>query len=201
MISIADAVELWQPPPDKTNAKVKANKHATAASNGQWLSLYEWLDTADFSQSWKIKSGNYIQHFIKEGLVQGLSGISIIDLKSVSIKNGNNKEPDLCLEIMQNPTIHYREIKTNTNLDTEKRPATMEKITAITNALRLIYPKHRVISGLFCPCWLESDGIVEGFNDFIGLVGYEPISITEHRQLGIDLGIKIRVVRDEAGQK
>ena len=47
-----------------------------------------------------------------------------------------------------NKVVYYRELKSNLELDTEKLPATYEKIKKITKYLRNEYPTYRIDSSL-----------------------------------------------------
>jgi len=63
-------------------------------------------------------------------------GVQVINEK------GTKKDMDLVWEDKENKTIYYRELKANIELDTEKLPATINKINEINNEYLLNKPEY-----------------------------------------------------------
>ena len=63
-------------------------------------------------------------------------GVQVINEK------GTKKDMDLVWEDKENKTIYYRELKANIELDTEKLPATINKINGISNEYLLNKPEY-----------------------------------------------------------
>lgn len=185
--SVLKIAEDWSPnPPDK--------KDIVSIKGNNYTALYWWLRTNDLPHSDKIRSGNLIQGFIK-GLVES-SPLKAELIKDNMIKTPTSKKKEADVLFKLNVRIYYREIKTNTNLDSEKSPATLEKIAAIRDGLKNLYPNIDIDEGFLCPAWLDSDPKkgIEGLNDFIALLGYDNLSFADFDNLGIALGSKIRAV-------
>lgn len=194
-----DVLVSWNP----TVSKKKEHK---SSSDGRFYSLKEWLGTVDLPHQTHIRSGILMQSFIKDLIIGSPLNARLILDDMIKILGGQKKEADLLfsLPIATSPppsqsmqgsyvdTIVYREIKGNINLDSEKRPATTDKIRAITAGLKVRYPNTKIVGGFLCPAWMETDGDVEGLNDFLVLLGYDVLSYEEYLDLGLKLGQKIR---------
>jgi len=185
---IIDVVKLWIPTLPVTIKKIKIPK------NGKYPALYEWLNTADFNHSNKIKSGHYMQAFILELIINAPNTAIVIPLKYITISNGESKEMDILFQI--GTVIYYREVKCNLNLDSEKMPATFNKIYQISEALSKIYTQ-KIDAGCLQPVWLTSEKNIEGFNNFISILGYDNLTIEEYSEIGNLLG---KIIKTSLGQ-
>jgi len=65
-----------------------------------------------------------------------------------NVINGKSKDIDLLFINKETKTIHYRELKSNIELDTEKLPATYNKIVKINEYVKKEYPNYEVDSRL-----------------------------------------------------
>ena len=65
-----------------------------------------------------------------------------------NVINGKSKDIDLLFKNKKTKTIHYRELKSNIELDTEKLPATYNKIVKINEYVKREYPDYDVDSRL-----------------------------------------------------
>ncbi len=178
ILSICDG---WELPQRKQNKILKIK-------GKNYNALYHWLNTADLSQSDKIKSGHDIENFIKYLVKNSPYQAEIFTDYIIETLNGC-READLLFKI--DNTIHYREIKGNVNLDSEKKKANFDKINSINCALKAKYPNMNIDSKFLCVPWFESDQNIEGFNDFIKLLGFFS-SFEEFVALGEKIGNKIR---------
>lgn len=181
---------------------VSKKKEHKPSSDGRFYSLKEWLGTTDLSHQTHIRSGILMQSFIKDLIIGSPLGARLILDDMIKIIGGQKKEADLLFLLPGRAVsatqaaipevLIYREVKGNINLDSEKRPATNDKIRAITAGLHVRYPNAKVVGGFLCPAWMETEGDVEGLNDFLVLLGYDVLSYEEYLDLGLKLGQKIR---------
>jgi hypothetical protein len=175
----------WKPRDVKKKVIPKWNNKV----EGNFNSLHKWLDLPNLTQQENIICGYLIQDFMND-LVSNSNVANQINLEVISLgKRKGRKQIDLLFSINKN--IYYREIKTNTNLDSEKRPATYNKIQAITEALNKAYPNYSLDGKMTCPAWLNSSNEIEGYNDFITLIGHDKLSLDEFVNLGKELGTTI----------
>jgi len=69
------------------------------------------------------------------------------------------KDIDILFKDNKTNTIYYRELKANIELDTEKLPATSEKVTLLSKHLKQTYPNHDLDFGVLCLSVYEKDNI------------------------------------------
>jgi hypothetical protein len=62
----------------------------------------------------------------------------------------------------------------------------------ITAALQQDNPDAIVDGKFLCPTRLESDGIIEGLNDFLDLLEYSKLSVEDFDTMGVKMGEKVR---------
>jgi hypothetical protein len=179
--SVSDVIQDWIPktPKPKKNPVRKGNN---------FTALYLWLGIPDGDASQKSTSGNMVEDFIKKLVMCSYKNPRLLTEKKIKTADGSKRQVDL--QFLLNGTLHYREIKGNVNLDTEKMKGTLIKIDAITIALNEKY--QSVDAGILCPAWLDS-GVkntahIEGFNDFIDLLGYTRLSVSYFDALGLRIG-------------
>tara|TARA_R100001510_G_C7652026_1_gene209838 strand:- start:1259 stop:1867 length:609 start_codon:yes stop_codon:yes gene_type:complete len=74
---------------------------------------------------------------------------------------GMKKKKDVDLLFKNNKTnvIYYRELKANIELDTEKLPATSDKVKLLSKHLKQTYPNHELDFGVLCLSIYEKDNI------------------------------------------
>jgi len=176
----------------------KKEKNIVPSKGNNYTALYWWLDTADFSHSLKVRSGYCIENYIRDLVVSSPLNYSLLGTGRLKISNNKNKQAD-CLFGTKNSlgvitSVFYREIKANVNLDTEKDIANKEKILEISKTLTNFYPGISINPGLLCPSHLDSTPSknIEGFNDFISLIGYDTITFSKYQNIGQILGKTIR---------
>ena len=91
------------------------------------------------SQSDCIKIGHGVEKVILE-LIAALT-----KLESIKQKNEKGKkERDHLFENKEDKIIHYAELKSNLNLDTEKSKSTSQKCLDIEQELKEMYPEHTI---------------------------------------------------------
>lgn len=77
--------------------------------------------------------------------------------KLVGMKN--KKDVDILFKNNKTNTIYYRELKANIELDTEKLPATSEKVKLLSKHLKQTYPNHDLDFGVLCLSVYEKNNI------------------------------------------
>jgi hypothetical protein len=102
-------------------------------------------------QSLSIKMGKIGEEIIKKIIIETphleLLGCGVQCIDNVS---GKNKDLDLIWVDNNTNTIHYREVKGNLELDTEKLPATIQKmIEILTNYISTKYPGYNTDVAVF----------------------------------------------------
>jgi hypothetical protein len=172
------------------NFSLPPKRKHKVSSNGNFYAQYLWLDTSELDQSDKIRSGIIIHQYIKWLVENSPAKAEVIRDDMVKVSSSQKREADLLFKL--NNKIYYREIKGNVNLDSEKGPANLAKIADVANGLHVRYPDSEVDSGFLCPAWLNSENDVEGFNDFISILGYPVLSIEEFAALGKSLGKRLK---------
>lgn len=167
-------------------------KKQVAVRDGRFTAMCDWLGTRDLSHQDHIRSGNLMENFMRN-IVRDSGTAELIE--DVTVRT---HVADLLFKLINptNPaeyTIVYREIKGNVNLDSEKWKANAAKILDVDAGLRKRYGvNQKVDSGFLCPSWMVGLDTVEGFNDFIGILGYEELTYDEFAALGLEIGLKVR---------
>lgn len=182
--NISSVAKSWSPVASKAKKQV-------AVKEGRFAAMCDWLGTRDLSHQNHIRSGNLMEGFMKDIVRE--SGVAEL-IEDVVVKS---HVADLLFKLSNGATppeykIVYREIKGNVNLDSEKWKANASKIADIDAGLRKRYPSQEVDSGFFCPSWIEGLDTVEGFNEFITMLGYEELTYDEFVALGREIGNKVR---------
>jgi hypothetical protein len=118
-----------------------------------------------------IKLGRNFEKWFKY-LVGETDGFDLLsDGLTNGIVAGKKKDVDFIFKNESTKTIYYRELKSNTELDTEKLPATIEKIKNISTYLNNMYSDYKVDCGLLT--WSvysrdmlpANDGRLKAFSD------------------------------------
>ena len=101
-------------------------------------SSFSYLIDLDISQSDSIKLGLALESITRDIITKYTK---LIDIKQKNLKDV--RERDHVFFDGKN-TVYYAEIKTNLNLDTEKRKSTTQKCIDIHSSLCLEFPNHEV---------------------------------------------------------
>ena len=102
-------------------------------------------------QSLSIKMGRIGEIMIKI-IITGSDNLELLTcgVQCIDPKTGKNKDLDLIWIDKSTKTIYYREVKGNIELDTEKLPATIDKIDEIINThISPNYPDYTIDIGVF----------------------------------------------------
>lgn len=107
------------------------------------------------TQSLYIKVGKNFEKWFK--FIAKDSGMEILpDGVIENVIGGKSKDIDLIFMDKRHKVIYYRELKSNLDLDTEKLPATYEKITKISKYLQNEYEGYEINSSLLTWAAYES---------------------------------------------
>lgn len=111
------------------------------------------LLTRKVSQSTNIRLGNELEAILN---LYATAHVNAEDLRPKKVKKGEHQ-----LDWLRRFTsaIVYGEFKSNINLDTEKRKATIEKVTAVGNNLVKAYPTENIQPFLVSLRYLRNDDI------------------------------------------
>lgn len=98
-----------------------------------------------------IQIGNKLEEFWNKVISDMKGCVNLIE-KNNKVQVGNKKRQiDHLFESMPNTYLYYLESKCNLDFDTEKKPASNDKIIAVCEALSKLHDKE-VRSGYFVPC-------------------------------------------------
>ena len=190
-------------------AILEANRIKSTVKMTQTGSLKHFLWGSEKSeQSTVIKFGRVFEKMIQEQIATtpkfklGLNGVQSI--------TGQTKKKDIDLLFIDDATktIFYRELKANIDLDTEKLPATTDKISVIETHLAKKYPGFSINSGILCmtvysksllPTRLErkvksysNAGVTVEFAKEIFTILDLDISEQEYKSFGLEVGTILR---------
>ncbi len=142
---------------DKWRSIIKKNKYIVKTKSDKKkdpLSL-SFLVGIPMSHSDAVKLGYAVEDIIRDMVIDLNS-----DIKNIKTHNSKGKkERDLLFENPVTKQIFYAEVKSNLNLDTEKKIATREKCLLIQQELSLEYPEHQIHSYLLNTRYLTIDDI------------------------------------------
>ena len=101
-------------------------------------------------QSLVIRFGRVCESMIKEQ-IRDTEGFSLLP-SGVQRLSGMKKKKDVDLLFLdiEKKMIYYRELKTNIELDTEKLPATSDKVKLLSKHLEKTYPDCTLDFGILC---------------------------------------------------
>lgn len=108
-------------------------------------------------QSISVKFGKWGEKFFTR-LVEITPDFTMLPhgvLKGIG-KDGKSKDVDFLFKDDMRKVVYYRELKGNINLDTEKLPATYEKIDYLSKYIETTYPEYKLNHG--CLNWSVWDG-------------------------------------------
>ena len=138
------------------------------------------INNYTLTQGQYIVIGNKLEEIIKNFIKK--IGINVLPIKNVTCTNsdGEVKNIQLDLVFIIDDCIHYFEIKTNLNLDSEKNKATYDKINLVTEEFKKIYPDKKVY-GKLLSTWFSINDVTK----------INKINITFMEELFDLIGVKI----------
>jgi hypothetical protein len=117
-----------------------------------------------------IQVGNKLEEFWNK--VISKCARNLIEVSNKIKVNGKNRQLDHLFECMPNTYLLYLESKCNLNFDTEKKPASNDKVKVVCDAIFEKY-NSEVIAGYFVPCIREvPDDVKKKYPD-INIYGVE----------------------------
>ena len=89
-------------------------------------------------QSIRIKMGKVGESIVKDVIMNSAPHLELLKcgVQCIDDETGKNKDLDLLWKDSEKKMIYYREAKGNMELDTEKLPATIDKITEIDASIK-----------------------------------------------------------------
>lgn len=101
-------------------------------------------------QSISIKMGKIGEEMVKK-IINEHPSLELLEcgVRCIDPKTKKKKDVDLFWKDEKTKKIYYREAKGNLQLDSEKLPATIDKINEIINYIKLQYPNYSIDTGLF----------------------------------------------------
>jgi len=98
--------------------------------------------------SFYIKVGRNFEKWFKF-VAEHSDGFELLpDGVTKKVVKGKSKDIDFIIKSEKLKTIYYRELKSNLELDTEKLPATIDKVTFIEKYLNKNYPGYKIDCGI-----------------------------------------------------
>jgi len=154
---------------------IERNKKNTK-TNG---SMGELLWDGFSQQSTNIKFGHVIEKSFNDIIPEDYR----LPLTHIYL-TGKTTQTQLDIIFRKENTVYYFESKNNINLDTEKMPACLDKISRVKDCLEELYPQCFVVAKIFTARFsnvqdiskkffkngLTSDKVI-GYNDFFDIVG------------------------------
>lgn len=115
------------------------------------------INNYTLTQGQYIVIGNKLEEIIKNFIKK--IGINVLPIKHMVCTNsdGGIKNIQMDLVFIIDDCIHYFELKTNLNLDSEKNKATYDKINLVTEELKKIYPDKKVYGKLLSTWFSRND--------------------------------------------
>lgn len=101
-------------------------------------------------QSISIKMGHCGEEMVKK-LISETDGLELLKcgVQCIDPRTKKNKDVDLIWKNEKKRTIYYREAKGNIELDSEKLPATIDKVQEIIKWCGTNYPDYTIDTGVF----------------------------------------------------
>lgn len=129
------------------------------------------------AQSLYIKIGRNFEEWFKyivEDCGMKLLPDGVVD----DVIDGKSKDIDFLFMDTVNKIVYYRELKSNLDLDTEKLPATYEKIKKITKYIEIHYPSYRIDSSLMTWAVFEKSDLPKKYNTKIKYCNNANVSVS-----------------------
>jgi len=154
-------------------------------------------------QCHNIKLGHVVEAVWNDSVKSVDNNFKLIDDDRIDI-GGTSTQMDVLFVDDQSKKVYYFESKNNINLDTEKGPATAEKVEKVRNALEGKYSGYDVIAKILTGRYsttsvipknlfknnLTKDNII-GYNDFFELIGHHQTSEKEWANIWYEIGTYI----------
>jgi hypothetical protein len=131
---------------ENTLIKVDDIKRKKTAYTKPGSLIYLLFGKKPSSQSMSIKCG-YIGEFLSKELVKASNNCELLQC-GVQDVDGTNMDIDLIWKNKVTKTIHYRELKANIDVDTEKIVSVVERVKTINYFLTTKYPEYTIDSGV-----------------------------------------------------
>jgi hypothetical protein len=98
--------------------------------------------------SFYIKVGRNFENWFKF-IAENSTGFELLpDGITKKVSKGKSKDIDFIILNKKTKTVYYNELKSNLELDTEKLPATIEKVNMIRKYLTKNYPQYKIECGI-----------------------------------------------------
>jgi len=153
--------------------------------------------------SHNIKLGHVTEGMFNDYVRYGDNCFQLVEEDKIDI-DGASTQMDVLFINKDKKIVYYFESKNNINLDTEKGPATVEKIIKVESALKKMYPSHQVVVRVLTARYPTVDDIpiklfknsltrdnIIGYNEFFKLVGVDRVSFNEWERLWYKQGTYI----------
>jgi len=99
-------------------------------------------------QSFYIKVGRNFEKWFKFVAKNSIGFELLPDGVTKKVYKNKSKDIDFIVLDTINKVIYYFELKSNLELDTEKLPATIEKVLIISKYLNKVYPEYKIECGI-----------------------------------------------------
>jgi hypothetical protein len=99
-------------------------------------------------QSFYIKVGRNFEKWFKYVAENSVGFELLPDGVTKKVSNGKSKDIDFIVLNKKNKVVYYNELKSNLELDTEKLPATIDKVNIIRKYLTKLYPQYKIECGI-----------------------------------------------------
>jgi hypothetical protein len=115
------------------------------------------INNYTLTQGQYIVIGNKLEEIIKNFIEK--IRIKVLPIKHMVCTNSNGESKNIQVDLVFTigDCIHYFELKTNLNLDSEKNKATYDKINLVTEELKKIYPDKKVYGNLLSTWFSRND--------------------------------------------
>ena len=155
---------------------------------------YLWFGSQPSIHSLFIKIGRNFEKWFKY-IVEDCGMIMLPDGVIKNVIGNKSKDIDLLFMDNINKIVYYRELKSNLELDTEKLPATYNKINKITEYLESEYSGYTINSSLMTWSVYEKNDLPKKYNSKINQCNINGVSVTFPSDLFNLIGCDI--TRDE----
>ena len=163
---------------------IKSNKYVRECVSNKERNVHSisYLIKRDLSQSDCIKIGNGIEKIFTDIILMKNPHLENIKVKnSVGVKERDHLFKDAT-------TIYYAEVKSNLNLDTEKKKSTSDKCADIQEILKKEYPDHIIKMYLFGARYYETELIPNEITKKYKSINKNVIGVNNYlKELNVDL--------------
>jgi len=124
-----------------------------------------------------IKIGRNFEKWFKY-IVEDCGMVLLPDGVIKNVIGNKSKDIDLLFMDTLQKIVYYRELKSNLELDTEKLPATYEKIKKVTEYLSKEYPEYKIDSSLMTWAVYEENDLPKKYNSKIKKCNKNGVSVS-----------------------